>query len=110
MGNTIEKMVLQRYIKVALPWYLNMGMSYVIPGWMDDMLKNETVRQIDLVSDSLSYLRYGEYHRIDQPSYISSSMFMTWDQYGAYHRKDGPAIIWRNGKKNYYIRGEHVEI
>ncbi len=45
-------------------------------------------------------------HRVDGPAIIWGDGREDWYLNGELHRVDGPAIIWGNGDKEWYLTGE----
>jgi hypothetical protein len=41
----------------------------------------------------------------DNPAFICARGHKFWYKHGVYHRENGPAIIWCDGKKNYFLDG-----
>ena len=48
----------------------------------------------------------GKRHREDGPAIIYSNGRKEWYINGKLHREDGPAIIYSNGRKDWYINGK----
>lgn len=51
----------------------------------------------------IEYRLDGELHRRDGPAIIWSNGREEWYQYGRLHRDNGPAITWSNGTQEWWI-------
>jgi hypothetical protein len=52
------------------------------------------------------YNEQGQLHREDGPAIIFSNGRKQWWINGKLHRVDGPAIEWSDGSKSWFLKGE----
>jgi hypothetical protein len=65
---------------------------------------------IILQKSSETWYYNGMIHRDgDLPAVIYVNYYTGWYKYGKKHRKDKPAVIFNNGKQEYWVHGKKIE-
>lgn len=86
-------------IPVYIPISLSLGRAPKIPSGRHVLQGGVTI-----------YVREGEKHRENGPAEINTRTgYKAWFWKGKRHRVDGPAVVYPDGKEEYWVNGKKVK-